>query len=95
VEELWKNCRKILRLDDSSKKFPPCAAVRGPTKSFYNFSTILPQFFPAARACKMFLQFFHNSSLFGASGLAWGRIVEGKIVEELWKYLVNPVPGNN
>jgi hypothetical protein len=41
----------------------------------------------------MFLQFFHNSSLFGASGLAWGRIVEGKIVEELWKYLVFPVPG--
>jgi hypothetical protein len=26
---------------------------------------------------------------FGASGLAWGRIVEGIIVEELWKHLVN------
>jgi hypothetical protein len=40
-----------------------------------------------ARARKMFLQFFHNYSSFGASGLAWERIVE-----ELWKYLVNPAP---
>jgi hypothetical protein len=33
---------------------------------FYNFSTIFPQFFTAAclaRARKIFLQFFHNSSL--------------------------------
>jgi hypothetical protein len=73
---------------------PRPAARRGRTKSFYNFSTIFPQFFPAARACKMFLQFFHNSSSFGASGLAWGRIVEGKIVEELWKDLVNPAAGD-
>jgi hypothetical protein len=29
---------------------------------------------------------------FGASGLAWGRIVEGIIVEELWKHLVNAAP---
>jgi hypothetical protein len=29
---------------------------------------------------------------FGASGLAWRRIVEEKIVEELWKYLVNAAP---
>jgi hypothetical protein len=29
---------------------------------------------------------------FGASGLAWRRIVEGKIVEELWKHLVNAAP---
>jgi hypothetical protein len=28
---------------------------------------------------------------FGASGLAWVRIVEGIIVEELWKHLVNAV----
>jgi hypothetical protein len=48
---------------------------------------------------KIFLQFFHSSSTilphleeFGASGLAWRRIVEGKIVEELWKYLVNAAP---
>jgi hypothetical protein len=34
-----------------------------------------------------------NSSSFGASGLSWGRIGEGKIVEELWKYLVNAAPG--
>jgi hypothetical protein len=26
---------------------------------------------------------------FGACGLAWGRIVEEIIVEELWKHLVN------
>jgi hypothetical protein len=39
---------------------------------------------------------FHNSSTilprleeFCASGLAWGRIVEGIVVEELWKHLVN------
>jgi hypothetical protein len=43
----------------------------------------------------MFLQFFHNSSSFGASGLAWGRIVAGKIVEELWKYLVNAAPADH
>jgi hypothetical protein len=55
-----------------------------------NLSSILPQFFPATRARKIFIQFFHNSSTilprleqFGASGLAWGRIVEGIIVEEL------------
>jgi hypothetical protein len=29
---------------------------------------------------------------FGASGLAWGRIVEEIIVEELWKHLVNAAP---
>jgi hypothetical protein len=66
VEELWKNCRKILR----------------------------------ALLWKIFLQFFHNSSTifpcveeFGASGLAWKRIVEGMIVEKLWKHLVNSAPG--
>jgi hypothetical protein len=32
---------------------------------------------------------------FGASGLAWGRIVEGVIVEELWKHLVNAAPELN
>jgi hypothetical protein len=30
---------------------------------------------------------------FGASGLAWRRIVEGIIVEKLWKHLVNDAPG--
>jgi hypothetical protein len=29
---------------------------------------------------------------FGASGLAWRRIVEGIIVEKLWKHLVNAAP---
>jgi hypothetical protein len=30
---------------------------------------------------------------FGASGLAWRRIVEGIIVEKLWKHLLNAAPG--
>jgi hypothetical protein len=30
---------------------------------------------------------------FGASGLTWGRIEEGIIVEELKKHLVNAAPG--
>jgi hypothetical protein len=29
---------------------------------------------------------------FGASGLAWRRIVEGIIVEKLWKHFVNSAP---
>jgi hypothetical protein len=29
---------------------------------------------------------------FGASGLAWRRIVEGIIVEKSWKRLVNAAP---
>jgi hypothetical protein len=29
---------------------------------------------------------------FGASGLAWRKIVEGIIVEKLWKHLVNAAP---
>jgi hypothetical protein len=48
---------------------------------------------------KIFLQFFLNSSSilprvaeFGASGLAWRRIVEGIIVEKSWKHLVNAAP---
>jgi hypothetical protein len=79
--------------------FPAALPFKGPQnlstifpQFFHNFSTILPQFFPASRACKMFLHFFHNSSSFGASGLAWGRIVGRKIVDELWKYLVNAAP---
>jgi hypothetical protein len=55
-----------------------------------NLSTFIPQIFPTARPRKIFLQLFHNSSTilsrleeFGASGLAWGRIVEGIIVDEL------------
>jgi hypothetical protein len=30
---------------------------------------------------------------FGASGLAWRRIVEGIILEKLWKHLVNAASG--
>jgi hypothetical protein len=49
----------------------------------------------------MFLKFIQNSSTilpcleeFGASGWAWGRIVEGIIVDKLWKPLENTAPGN-
>jgi hypothetical protein len=58
--------------------------------------TILPQFFPAALPVEgpqnhstIFPQFFLGLEEFGASGLAWGIIVEGIIVEELWKHLMN------
>jgi hypothetical protein len=69
---------------------------------FYNLSTILPQFFPAAPAGQGPAKSFYNSSTilpcvekFGASGLAWRRIVEGIIVEELWKHLVNAAPAGD
>jgi hypothetical protein len=72
-EKLWKNCRKILRAQFFHSYSLPPLPVEGPQ----NLSTI-------------FLQFFYNFSTilpcveeFGASGLAWRRIVEGKIVEEL------------
>jgi hypothetical protein len=89
-EKLWKNCRQILRallrkifLQFFHNFSPPPLPVEG----LQNLSTILPQF-------------FHNSSSFhscveefGASGLAWRRIVEGIIVEKSWKHLVNAAPG--
>jgi hypothetical protein len=63
-------------------------------------STTLPRHPLSARTSQIFLQFFHNFSTtlprleeFGASGLAWGRIVEGIILEELWKHLVNAASG--
>jgi hypothetical protein len=84
-EKLWKNCRKILRallqkifLQLFHNYSLPPLPVEGPQ----NLSTI-------------FLQFFHNSSLCGriwCIGLAWRRIVEGIIVEKLWKHLVNAAP---
>jgi hypothetical protein len=61
----------------------------------YNFFTILPRRLPD-EGPQIFLQLFHNFSTllpcfeeFGASGLARKRIVEGIIVEKLWKHLVN------
>jgi hypothetical protein len=51
---------------------PAAATGRGPAKSFFNYSTILPRL-----------------EEFGESGLAWSRIVEEIIVEELSKHLVN------
>jgi hypothetical protein len=67
-----------------------------PGRFFHNSSSLRCR----SRARKIFLlQFFHNSSTilprmeeFGASRLAWGRNVEGIIVEELWKHLVNAAP---
>jgi hypothetical protein len=48
-----------------------------------NISTIIPQLFPACRgSAKPFYNF----------GLAWRRIVQGKIVEIMWKHLVNAAP---
>jgi hypothetical protein len=88
-EGLWKNCRNIWR----------ALLWKIFLQFFYNFSTILPQFFPAAPAGQGPAKYFYNSSTilprvekFGASGLAWRRIVEGIIVEELWKHLVNAAP---
>jgi hypothetical protein len=52
------------------------------------------------RALKIFLQLFFNSSKdlscleeFGKFRLAWQIIVEENYVEELWKHLVNAIPG--
>jgi hypothetical protein len=102
---LWKNCRKIVErfcgplsvrqrgkiVDEFLKDF-----ARTPSE---NISTILPQLFPAAPACRGSAKSFYNFSPilpcveeFGASGLAWRRIVEGIIVEKLWKHLVNAAP---
>jgi hypothetical protein len=91
VEELWKKCRKILRaLVRQVEGKNPRSILRLDEHAqnlFYNFSTIFPQFFPAAcraRARKIFLLLFHNSSLMAVyPGLEtkflqgfWGRIVE-------------------
>jgi hypothetical protein len=48
VEELWKNCRKILWSLTGSAAGKNWWKNRPGAKSFYNSSTILPQFFPAA-----------------------------------------------
>jgi hypothetical protein len=82
---LWKNCRNILR----------ALLLKIFLQFFHNYS--LPPL--PAEDPQIFLQFFHNASTiiprveeFGASGLAWRRIVEGIIVEKLWKHLVNAAP---
>jgi hypothetical protein len=93
VEKLWKNCRKILRtlvrqarIVEKLYKYFACA--RPGAKYFYNFSTILPRRLPdeGPQNLSTILPRFEE---FGASGLAWRRIVEGIIVEKLWKHLVN------
>jgi hypothetical protein len=61
-------------------------------KFFYNSSTFLPRRARPLNLSTILLQFFPCLEEFGTSGLAWGTIVEGIIVEELWKHLVNPVP---
>jgi hypothetical protein len=48
VEELWKNCRKILWALERQRRGEIFWKNRPGAKSFYNSSTILPQFFPAA-----------------------------------------------
>jgi hypothetical protein len=79
-EELWKNCRRIVETF--------CARLLGGEELWKNYSTIIPCQPLSQRTRKHFLQFFHNSSTifpckeeFGASGLAWERIIEGIIVE--------------
>jgi hypothetical protein len=69
-------------------------------KYFYNSSTTIPCRPCLSRVRKIFQKNFYNFSTilpcveeFGASGLAWRTIVEGIIVEKLWKHLVNAVPG--
>jgi hypothetical protein len=64
-----------------SQFFPAALPFEGPQ----NLSTIFPQFFQNSSSPRAPAKCFYNSSSFGASGLAWGRIVDGKIVEELWK----------
>jgi hypothetical protein len=46
--ELWKNCRKILQalVRQAAGKNP--RSILRAQNLFYNFSTIVPQFFPAA-----------------------------------------------
>jgi hypothetical protein len=48
VEELWKNCRKIVRALDRQRSREELWKNRPGAKYFYNSSTILLQFFPAA-----------------------------------------------
>jgi hypothetical protein len=73
-EELWKNCGRIVerfcaRFFFHNSSPPPTVCARR-----QNLSSILQQFFSTI---------LPRLEEFGASGLAWGRIVEGIIVEEL------------
>jgi hypothetical protein len=91
VEELWKNCRNILWAhvrQAAGKNLRSIFRLYARAQNlFFNFSTIFPQFFPTAcraRARKIFLQFFHNSSLMEVYPSEetkflpgfWGRIVK-------------------
>jgi hypothetical protein len=62
VEELWKNCRKILGALDRQRSREELWKNRPGAKSFYNFSAILPQFFPAALPDEGPANFFYNFS---------------------------------
>jgi hypothetical protein len=87
-EKLWKNCRKIL-----------CALLQKIFLQFFHSFSLPPLPVEGPQNLStIFLDFFYNFSTilpcveeFGASGLAWRRIVKGIIVEKLWKHLVNAV----
>jgi hypothetical protein len=88
-EKLWKNCRKIWRalLQKIFLQF------------FHNYSlSPLPVEGPQNLSTIFLLCFYNFSTIlpcveeFGASGLAWRRIVEGIVVEKLMKHLVNAAP---
>jgi hypothetical protein len=106
VDKLLKNCGKILQAFVRQAAGKNCGRIverfcaHSFRKYFYNSSTIIPYRPCLSRVRKIFLQFFYNFFTiipcveeFGAPGLAWRRIVEGIIVEKLWKHLVNAVPG--
>jgi hypothetical protein len=92
VEELWKNCRKILWALERQRrgkffwKNPPGA------KSFYNSSTILPRCAAGRGPAKSFYnfstifpQFFHNSdplAVYPSKETKFPRRFCRKIVEE-------------
>jgi hypothetical protein len=90
-EELWKNCRRIVEIFHNSS--PPTPADARPQNLF----TIFPQFFHNCSPPRAPAKCFYNSStiLPRLVHLDWlgGRIVAGKIIEELWKYLVNAASG--
>jgi hypothetical protein len=56
-EELWKNCRKILRVLDRQRSGEELWKNRPGAKSFYNYSTILPRRAAGRGSAKSFYNF--------------------------------------
>jgi hypothetical protein len=85
---LWKNCRKILRALNRQRSGLELWKNCPGAKSFYNSSTILQQFFPAAlpeERPQNLSTIFHNSSLLAVYPGKETKIIRqfcGKIVEE-------------